>query len=136
MGAQLQAKAEAKIAAARAAAETKQEMLEASAEIHKNIVLLHRSDLRRARMIVQDLLEALEVATMTKDELANLAQLAGDLGSGCRKLQPGLVRALSKLACLPVRAATMLKLTRALARLIDKEREAYGTRASQPQPNQ
>jgi hypothetical protein len=135
MGAQLQAKAEAKIAVATAAAETKEEMLEAGAELHKNIVLLHRTDLGRARMIVQDLFQQLEVATLAKEELAFLAKQPGESESCGGKQAQERTRALAALACLPARAATMLKLVRALARLIDKEREAYGIKASEPRPD-
>lgn len=119
----------AKVSEQRAATDT--QLVEATAEAQKNVILEHRQDLRASRDLVKRLLMELAAQTMTPEMIALLADahlaLKADADGKCdEKAVAKLVEAWMKALGLSDRAATVQKLVNSLSVLIERERQAFG----------
>lgn len=103
-------------------------VVEANAEVQKNIILGHRTDIARARKLVMSLLNELEGESTDPELLSQLGELIqsqaeGDAG---QKVADKLMDAFRKASSLPGRVGTMKALSEAMKNLIPMEREAFG----------
>jgi len=118
-----QAKIEMTVARAAGKAKTEREVIEVNAEIQKDIILTHRSDIGRARGLTIQMLEELEAVTNSKELIAQLSELLHSPDEdGVNKAAD----ALRKVMSLGGRATTLKTLVDAIKSLIPLEREAFG----------
>lgn len=96
-------------------------IVEANAALQVEIIRSHRSDITRARSVMQGLLDDLGVAASTRETLAATAsKITADDKSGQRR------SALLKAISIGEQAQTLETLTRSLQRLVALERQAFG----------
>lgn len=100
-------------------------VVEAAAELNKQVILCHRNELRNAREMVTAMLAELRDAAMLDAERELLAQVAaGDVAD--EKDVAAIRNALQKALGLPGRIGGIKQLADALTKLHDGERRAYG----------
>jgi hypothetical protein len=110
---------------------TDHEVVEANAEVQKNIILEHRQDLRDTRELVKRLLSELGASCMTVEQIhlladAHVTLMAGPDGERDPKAVAKLTEAWIKSMGLSDRATSVQKLVNALCGLIERERQAFG----------
>lgn len=110
---------------------TDDQVVEANAEVQKNIILEHRDDLKASRELVKRLLSELAAQTMTPEQItiladAHLALKADENGNVDERARAKLIEAWMKSLGLSDRATTVQKLVNSLSVLVDKERQAFG----------
>lgn len=108
---------------------TEREVIEATAEVQTNIVLAHRTDIQRSRMLVMTLLGELEHQTSNADLYEQLADLLIDQEGASEddKRQANAKRwdAFNRAISLSGRSSTMKTLAESLKNLVTLERQAF-----------
>jgi hypothetical protein len=127
LSAKIKARAEAKVSAAAVSAEVsaqrsanEREIVEANAEMQKNVILAHREDIGGARDIASKFFLELRDVTGAADLIEQLRAALAD-----EKVEAKL-DALDRIAALPGRAGVLKSLTESLKNLIMMERQAFG----------
>jgi len=131
LSARIQAQAEAKVNAAQVNTEvnagkafTERLTIEANAEAISIVKLSHRSDLRRQRAVVNNLLSELELTT-GPENAATLAELGELMRSPDNNGRDRLNDVYQQLISLPERVKSSKDLTDQLTRLVEAERRAW-----------
>lgn len=99
-----------------------QAIIDANAQAIANVKLAHRSDIRRYRSLVNELLTELEAQTGNLDDFKKLAEIMADPEADSDRLNA----IYHKVIGLPQRTKVMIDLANALKVLITLERESYG----------
>lgn len=114
-------------------------IVEANAEVIKDVRLSHRKDISKARTLVMSLLAELEALTSEPLLIEKLEELLDQVSAAdsedVAKVIGKARESLNKAITLPVRAGTMKALADSLKTLVTLEREAWGLAAdSTPDP--
>lgn len=105
-------------------AKNERQIIQVNAEIQKDIVLTHRSDIGRARKLTMQLMEELEAVTNSQELIAQLNALLNTADED-DVMNKG-AEVLKKVMSLGNRSSTLKALVDSLKSLIPLEREAFG----------
>jgi hypothetical protein len=108
---------------------TEKEVIEVAAETQKNIILNHRTDIRRSRTLAMLLLEELESLTHHNEKFEKLGEMMYSPNKSGKDRMNEIYRAVIEH---PARVDSMKKLADTLKTLIGSEREAFGIESNTP----
>lgn len=106
----------------------------ATAEVNKQVILGHRSDLQAARTVAQSLLVELSNAALLADDMERLAEILAGEGAEPRDVNEAR-KVVARALGIGSRIQGIKALTDALAKLHDGERTAFSIKDSSPEEN-
>ena len=109
-----------------------QDIIDANAQAIANVKIAHRTDIRRYRDLVNQLLAEVESQTNDPDLYRQLGEL---MHSDDKDAPDKLNEVYRRVISLPQRTKVMLDLVNALKVLVTLERESYGIQDGQPKVN-
>lgn len=105
------------------------DIVQANATVAANIILEHRTDIRRGRTLFQNLLTEIEAQVASPELMEQLGELLYSPDDSGRDKLNELYR---KIISTPGRVDSAKKLTEMLEKLVKMEREAFGMNTAEP----